>query len=196
VMPADLDAGQVLLPGVRFQGVVAADLASSRLRDLNGDGRADLDLAFDRAAVERALPDGVLVPVAVTGEVGRRALFVARDTVRVSGKRFAAPGVEYEADGVPGATLLRAAAPNPFTAATAFRFDLASGGAAALRVYAASGRLVRTVVLAPLPAGRFRSSWDGRDDRGAPVPSGVYFARLEVEGALPYRGVRRLIRLR
>jgi subtilisin family serine protease/P pilus assembly chaperone PapD len=196
MMPADLDAARVLLPGVRLQGTVPLDLADTRLRDLNGDGRADLDLAFARGAVDRALPEGSAVAIVITGEVPGVAQFAARDTVRVTGKRFAAPGIEVDEGAPPAVSALHANAPNPFSAATAFRFDLASPGAAALRVYAADGRLVRTLLIAPLPAGRFRGQWDGRDDRNQATPSGVYFARMEVKGSEPFRAVRRWIRVR
>jgi len=52
-----------------------------------------------------------------------------------------------------------------------------------LRVYAANGRLVRTLVDQDAAAGTFRASWDGRDDGGAAVARGVYFARYTVGGA-------------
>ncbi|HTL99689.1 MAG TPA: choice-of-anchor D domain-containing protein, partial [Candidatus Omnitrophota bacterium] len=194
VFPADLDAGAVDLAGIRLQGSVAA-LADSHLRDLNGDGRPDLDLAFDRGAVERALPNGNAVPVSITGQAGG-IRFEAQGTVRVLGSAVAAAGVEFDEDLIPAANALRASAPNPFAAATTLRFDLADGGAAALRVYTAGGRLVRTVFQAPLPAGRFRALWDGRDDRGLTMPSGVYFTRLEVSGPSPFRGVGRIVRIR
>ena len=198
MMPADLDAARVLLPGVRLQGTVPPDLGDTRVRDLNGDGRADLDVAFARDAVERALPDGSVVAIVVTGEVQGVATFAARDTIRVTRRRFAAPGIEVEDGAPPVVSALHANAPNPFGVATAFRFDLASPGAAALRVYAADGRLVRTLLIAPLPAGRFRGQWDGKDDRNQPAPSGVYFARMEVKGigTGPFRAVRRWIRVR
>jgi hypothetical protein len=196
LLPADLDAARVLLPGVRFLGVVPPVLADTRLRDLNGDGRADLELAFDRVAVERALPEGDLVPVAVTGEVEGVALFAARDSVRAVGTRVAAPGILVLDEAVPASSALHANAPNPFRAATTFRFDVASPGPATVRVYAASGRLVRTLLAAPLPAGRFLAGWDGRDDRGAQAPSGVYFVRLTVSGPVPSQIVRRWTRVR
>jgi hypothetical protein len=196
VMPPDLDARSVALDGIRLQGIVPANLASTRLRDLDGDGRPDLDLAFDRGLVERALPTGDAVPFAITGEVRGATRFEARGRVRVLGTSLAAAGVEFDEEGVPAANALRASAPNPFTAATSLRFDLADGGAAVLRVYTAQGRLVRTLFHAALPAGRFRASWDGRDDRGSAAPSGVYFTRLEVSGPTPFTGVRRVVRIR
>lgn len=196
VMPADLDAASIELAGIRLQGIVPPRPGSTRLRDLDGDGRPDLDLAFDRSAVERALPTGDAVPVAITGATRDGTRFEARGLVRVFGTALAAPGVEFDEEGVPAASAMRASAPNPFTAGTALRFDLAAGGGATLRVYAAQGRLVRTIFRTTLPAGRFRAAWDGRDDQGRAAPSGIYFTRLEVSGAVPFRGVGRVVRVR
>jgi hypothetical protein len=124
------------------------------------------------------------------------ALFAARDSVRAVGTRVAAPGILVLDEAVPASSALHANAPNPFGAATTFRFDVASPGPATVRVYAASGRLVRTLLAAPLPAGRFLAGWDGRDDRGAQAPSGVYFVRLTVSGPVPSQIVRRWTRVR
>ena len=52
-----------------------------------------------------------------------------------------------------------------------------------LKVYAANGRLVRTLVDQDAAAGTFRATWDGRDDGGAAVARGVYFARYATDGA-------------
>jgi len=89
-------------------------------------------------------------------------------------------------DGVTGASELPAAwdyleqnVPNPFNPVTRIRFGLSSAGEVSLRVYDVSGRLVRTLVEGPLAAGPHGSSWDGRDDRGRPVSSGIYFLRLQ-----------------
>ena len=48
-----------------------------------------------------------------------------------------------------------------------------------LRIYDASGREVRTLVDGAQAAGRRSAVWDGRDDTGLPVASGVYYARLD-----------------
>jgi flagellar hook assembly protein FlgD len=50
-----------------------------------------------------------------------------------------------------------------------------------LEIFDVSGRHVRTLVDRVLGAGEHRANWDGRDDAGSRVGSGVYFAR--------YRGV-------
>ncbi|MBK8167594.1 MAG: hypothetical protein IPK64_16740 [bacterium] len=77
---------------------------------------------------------------------------------------------------------LRPAWPNPFTARTAFAFDLPVAGNVVVDVYDVRGARVRTLTEATLPAGSHRVAWDGRDDAGRPAPAGVYFAALRGTG--------------
>jgi subtilisin family serine protease len=72
-----------------------------------------------------------------------------------------------------------AAAPNPISESAQIRFSLPLGGRARLIVYDVAGRRVRTLVDEALSAGPHIARWDGRNDRGAALPTGVYFARLE-----------------
>jgi hypothetical protein len=72
--------------------------------------------------------------------------------------------------------------PNPSPQAAAVAIDLPQGGATALRLFDASGRLVRTLLDGPIGAGRHAVRWDGRNDSGTPVSSGVYFARVSTPG--------------
>jgi subtilisin family serine protease len=72
--------------------------------------------------------------------------------------------------------------PNPFNPSTSIVFEIAKAGRASVRVYNVQGALVRTLVEAPLPAGRYRSTWDGRDAQGRAVGSGVYVTELRAEG--------------
>lgn len=75
------------------------------------------------------------------------------------------------------------AVPNPFNPVTELRFELPAGGRAGLALFDARGRRVRTLVdETQMPAGSFLVRWDGRDERGMSVASGVYFARLRVDG--------------
>jgi hypothetical protein len=69
--------------------------------------------------------------------------------------------------------------PNPFNPATSIRFDLKERGFVSLRVYDASGRLIRVLASGERAAGRYVEAWDGRDEAGRNVASGVYFCRLE-----------------
>jgi flagellar hook assembly protein FlgD len=72
--------------------------------------------------------------------------------------------------------------PNPFNPATTIAFEVPVAGRVHLAVYDARGALVRTLVDGALPAGPWREQWDGRDQRGRAVASGVYFVRLAAGG--------------
>ena len=68
--------------------------------------------------------------------------------------------------------------PNPFNPITTIRYEIASREHVELRVFDVSGALVRTLVDEAKAAGAYSLEWNGRDDRGTPVSSGVYFYRL------------------
>jgi hypothetical protein len=74
------------------------------------------------------------------------------------------------------------AAPNPFNPGTLVRADFARTppAGAELHVYDAAGREVRRLFDGAPASRQLRVTWDGRDAAGAPVASGVYFARLEL----------------
>ncbi len=69
-------------------------------------------------------------------------------------------------------------APNPFNPSTTISFSLAERRETSLVVYDALGRTVRTLANGPLPAGKHTIRWDGRDDTGRMVSSGVYICRM------------------
>lgn len=72
--------------------------------------------------------------------------------------------------------------PNPFRGRTLFRVSLPAPAEASLSIYDAAGRRVRTLLDRSLPAGESIERWDGTNDAGARVPSGLYFARLRLDG--------------
>ncbi|MBM3307211.1 MAG: T9SS type A sorting domain-containing protein [Candidatus Eisenbacteria bacterium] len=78
---------------------------------------------------------------------------------------------------------LKAASPNPFSASTAIAYTVPTGGGLVdITIYDVAGREVRKLVSAHRAAGDGTAVWDGRDDGGAPVAAGVYFAKLDVDG--------------
>ena len=74
--------------------------------------------------------------------------------------------------------------PNPFNATTAIRYALPAAGPVHLAVYALNGQQVRTLVQGVETSGWHVVRWDGRDDVGRAVASGVYLYRLAVVGGV------------
>lgn len=83
-----------------------------------------------------------------------------------------------DGDALPKNFALYPAYPNPFNAEVALSFDLPRATPVALVLYDALGRPVRRLVDGTLAAGSYRLVWDGRDQAGRSVASGVYFYRL------------------
>ncbi len=80
---------------------------------------------------------------------------------------------------IPAQFALHPCAPNPFNPNTTIRYDVPSNGArVAITIFDVAGRRVRALVDGARPAGQQRVSWDGRDDAGRTVASGVYFYRM------------------
>ena len=69
--------------------------------------------------------------------------------------------------------------PNPFNPATTIRFTLGEAVRVRLRIYDVSGRFVRELADGRRGAGQHSETWDGTDQAGRGVSSGVYFYRLE-----------------
>jgi len=95
---------------------------------------------------------------------------------------FAEREIRVEAGAAPRIAL-HAATPNPFNPSTRIAFELPRPGAARLTVYDAAGRRVRRLLDAHVADTRHAVVWDGRDDQGAAVRSGVYVVRLSAAGA-------------
>jgi hypothetical protein len=75
--------------------------------------------------------------------------------------------------------------PNPFNPQTTIAYDVGlRAGSVSLCVYDMQGRLVRTLVDAHQPVGRHEAVWNGRNERGVRVPSGIYFCRLLTPGTV------------
>jgi hypothetical protein len=90
--------------------------------------------------------------------------------------------VDRQMEDLPATLRITAACPNPFNPATVISFFLAETGTARLEVFDITGRRVRTLVHGFLRAGGHALPWDGCDDIGRPVSSGVYLARLGMGG--------------
>ncbi len=96
--------------------------------------------------------------------------------------RFREPDMTTGADDLPGAGAALWCSPNPFNPQTVIRYRLPRRGTATVRIYDARGRLVRSLDGGEQAAGVYQVRWQGRDDRGEALASGVYFAALVLDG--------------
>lgn len=74
--------------------------------------------------------------------------------------------------------------PNPFNPTTTIRYKLEQPGRVQLTIFDITGREVRRVIDEYQLDGSYSVTWNGKDEAGQQLASGVYFARLNVNGAL------------
>ncbi len=123
---------------------------------------------------------------------GDPAIGIARIEARDPSNRPIEIGTTGADAGVkpPARTFLGAGYPNPFSAATRIPMSLRAGGNVRLDVFDVAGRHVRSLVRGFREAGNFEIEWDGRDDAGRNVPSGMYGIRLTTPDARDTRTVQ------
>jgi len=83
--------------------------------------------------------------------------------------------------------------PNPFNPTTTIEFAMPRHSHARLFVYDLLGRQVATLLNRDLPAGTHRVTWDGKDDAGQTIASGIYFYQLNFDGG---RQTRKMVLLK
>lgn len=76
------------------------------------------------------------------------------------------------------------AVPNPFNPTTMLTFSVAAASHVELAIYSVNGALVRTVASGRYERGVHGAAWDGRNENGSQVCSGVYFARMTLKDAV------------
>ena len=83
--------------------------------------------------------------------------------------------------------------PNPFNAETTITYDLPIGGKVNLSVYNINGQRVKTLVDLEKEAGSHSLIWDGKNNEGQDVASGIYLYRLKTDG---FVRIRRMVLIR
>ena len=79
---------------------------------------------------------------------------------------------------LPQAIKITGNSPNPFNPSTTISYSLSSSSQTELTIYSSTGQKIRSLVSSSQTAGMHSIVWDGRDDSGHAVTSGVYFSRL------------------
>lgn len=129
-----------------------------------GDGKLVGSLRFD--SYQLKYPAGSKT---TSGTIYFAQLQVAKGTVTA---------VEPTASSIPFRFGLDQNYPNPFNPTTAISYQLSANSFVTLGIFDILGRQIRTLVAMQQAAGRYQIQWDGRDDRGASVSSGVYLYQL------------------
>jgi flagellar hook assembly protein FlgD len=100
----------------------------------------------------------------------------------------------YESNsGIPTAFALQPNYPNPFNPSTTINYGLPQQVEVKLMIYDMLGQHVRTLVNQTQQAGRYAITWNGRNEQGQPVASGVFIYRLQ---AGSFTQVRRMALVR
>lgn len=92
--------------------------------------------------------------------------------------------IEIDPQSISGDFILYDNYPNPFNPATTISYSIPKTLRVTLRVYSVSGEEIRTVVNEAESPGRHSIVWDGRNDEGRMVSSGVYIYQLIADGAV------------
>jgi hypothetical protein len=165
-----------------------------------------LEASGSRAAVNLSLPtwQTIEVPLAqVSGTIteirlrgSAKGTFYLDDLRLVAAKPSVAPGtavLESQTSPLPAAFSLAQNYPNPFNGSTVIRFSLPRAGEVEAAIYDLVGQQVATLAQGARPAGTHLLTWDGRDDQGRLLASGIYLYRLEAGG---FSQSRRMLLLR
>lgn len=158
----------------------------------NGAGVSAFDLANPLAPVSVASYDTADNAYAVATAPGLACVadYSALIAFR-TGESTAAPATPLPA------TLALAAHPNPFNPRTELVFTLPVAGHLQVEIFDLAGRRLVALAAGAMPAGAQRLAWDGRDDAGRTLPSGVYLARAALaSGGTTAIGTSKLVLLR
>lgn len=136
--------------------------------------------------IARAVIGSPLTPIQIravlhdTGTPHQGVRYIGpRPNLAAAAARVVATAAIPEQDAVPGGI---AFAPNPFTESMRIAFGAPGKELTRVAVFDVNGRKIRTLVDAGIRPGLADLAWDGRDDRGAPLGSGVYFLKIEAPG--------------
>jgi hypothetical protein len=214
----DLEAGVAILDGGEDL-VVPSLRASPHVEDFDGDGRKDLLLGntagqiviyFNTGTDSAPLFDGYSSigsdgsPIDLAGDLRSRPFVCDWNDDGImdllvgygDGLVRLYLGMENLTECVcetPVSMRVLPAWPNPFNPVTTIRFELDLTGPASLRIFDASGRLIRTLASGIYENGLHEMVWNGTGEDGRSVSSGVYFCRFE---SAAFRQTQKLVLLR
>ena len=177
--------------------VLGQRVAANSPEDVNGDGVVNI---FDLTLVAQGI-GGAAAPAVATGRVDVSTIeaWIAEARLTDDGSIAFAQGIQnlenLLASYIPEETALLANYPNPFNPETWIPYQLSENSPVSISIYDTTGALVRTLSLSIQSAGFYNSRdraayWDGRNDAGERVASGLYFYQLRTPS---FHQTRRLV---
>ena len=155
-------------PGAGTVSEVLADSRTAQIGDIDNDGILEMTVSFTRSELQSLLGN---VPNGTTVELVLQAQTTSGVPIRGTIM------VKIKSGG--GNNVSSFASPNPFNPETAVIYTLKNAGRVTVRIYSLEGRLVRTLVDGTSSAGSHEVRWNGTDNQGRSVPSGMYFVKTE-----------------
>jgi hypothetical protein len=157
-------------PGAGSVSEIAPDAKSVVVGDLDRDGIPDLVASFTRTNLRTLL--GNLSNNAVVTLVMTARTLPSAGSIPVQGQIT----VTIKSG---GQAVSAFASPNPFNPETAITFTVKNSGPVSVRIYSLEGRLIKTLKDDFAQAGTHEVRWNGTDNGGNHVPSGLYFVKTE-----------------
>ncbi|MBU4443648.1 T9SS type A sorting domain-containing protein [bacterium] len=137
------------------------DIVALDIGDLDGDGMDHQDIVFVTGKTNTGVAPGIFVTEYDATNLGLPPDLSAN---------------------VPAKFALKQNYPNPFNPTTSIAYDLSKSGVVKLAIHNILGQEVRTLVNGHQSAGNYFEMWDGSDDQGYMLTSGIYMYKLEVNG--------------
>lgn len=164
-------SGDLFIAGLRGEAQMGADLEDYLIAFKTTDN--GLRVVF--AGAEAVWGDGELLRLYPESSQGEIQLIAAR----FNDGRLIGRIEENAARVLPMSYALHANIPNPFNPETTIRFELPARNRTRLQIYDMLGQHVRTLIDGDMPVGAHRTVWDGHDDMGRSMASGIYLYRLQ-----------------
>ena len=159
-------------PGAGTVSEISADAnKGSSIGDIDGDNVPDLVVSFTRTSINQLLglvPNNTVITIVVTAKTTSGIPIRGTATVKAKGGS--------------GAAVSANAAPNPFNPMTKVSWTLKSAGTTSVKIYSLEGRLIKTLHEGFAPTGTSEMYWNGLDNSGRTVPTGVYFLSVKSVG--------------
>jgi len=138
----------------------------------------DFQLQQGSHCIDSGDPGSPLDPDGTQADMG--ALYYDQSAVTITQNPF----------GVPDEYLLSPAYPNPFNPSTTIRYQLPQAVDVKLEIFNTLGQTVRSLVNSRIEAGYHEVGWNGKNNTGVQMPSGLYMYRIETKN---FRQVKKML---